>query len=50
MIKIITTNKGYIWNYKKLLKNLAITVVISYLVVAYFYLSNQDYLTLINKL
>lgn len=47
MIKIITTNKGYIWNYKQLFKNLAITVGIVGFVIAYLYLSNMDYNLLI---
>ncbi|MGJ0846589.1 hypothetical protein ACR77J_07865 [Tissierella praeacuta] len=44
MIKIITTKKSYMWNWKQLLKNLAITVGIIYYIAAYLYLSTVDYL------
>lgn len=42
MIKIITTKKSYIWSYKQLLKNLAITVGFIGFLAAYVYLSNMD--------
>ncbi len=49
MITIITAKKIIKWNYKRLLKNLYITAGIIYLVLAYLYVSNMDYLTLINR-
>ena len=47
---IITKNNIYKWNYKRLIKNLAITAGFIYFIVAYLYLSNQDYLMLIGKI
>lgn len=49
MITIITAKKIIKWNYKRLLKNLYNILAIIFFIVAYLYLSNQDYLTLINK-
>ena len=49
MIIIITNKKIIRWNYKRLLKNLYITAGLIYIIVAYLYASNLDYLTLINK-
>ncbi len=46
MIKIITDNKTYIWNYKQLLKNLAITICSLLLLVAYLIASTSDFYNL----
>lgn len=43
MIKIITNRKAYIWNYKKLIKNLAITVAVTLIVAGYFIISTLEY-------
>lgn len=47
MMIIITKDKVYKWNYKRLLKHLFITAGILYFITAYFYVSNIDYLTLV---
>ena len=49
MITIIKGSKIIKWNYKRLLKHLCITAGLIYIIVAYLYVSNLDYLTLINK-
>lgn len=49
MMIIITKNKIYKWNYKRLQKNLFIVAGILYFIIAFLYVSNIDYLTLINK-
>ena len=49
MIKIITSKKSYIWNYKQLLKNLAITIGIIGFLLLYSYVSHLDYLTAIGQ-
>lgn len=46
MMIIITQNKVYKWNYKRLLKHLFITAGILYFIGAYLYASKTDYLTL----
>ena len=48
---IIITQKGkvYKWDYKRLIKNLVTIAGFIYLIVAYLYVSNQDYLTLVGK-
>ena len=43
MIKIITSKKAYIWNYKKLIKNLAIAVAAILIVAGYFIISTLEY-------
>ena len=49
MMIIITKNKIYKWNYKRLQKHLFIVVGILYFIISFLYVSNMDYLTLINK-
>lgn len=40
---IITKNKAYKWNYKRLLKNLYHVLVVIFFIVAYILVSNMDY-------
>jgi len=47
MIKIITKNNTYLWNYKQLGKNLLIVAGIVGFVVAYLIVAKMDFLTMI---